>query len=248
MAVRLHAELGLLAVLSHRLQLGTEGTYVNLRRVMGQDTLFAFGRLAADLDAGRNRRHTVQFLYQPLNLETDVVLGRDIQVEDVVFEEGTPMSFRYGFSFWRLSYLFDILKDEREVAVGAGLQLRNANIEYAAKDGSAFRSARNVGPVPLLQFRGRGPVVGPFWMGGELAGFWAPIRYLNGGKSDVEGAIWDASLRFGLALKRGIDPFLNVRYLGGGAQGTSSDSQPFSDGFNRNWLHFLSVSLGVTVR
>lgn len=35
----------------------------------------------------------------------------------------------------------------------------------------------------------------------------------------------------------------NLRYLGGGAEGTSDDEGP-GDGFNSNWLHFAALSLG----
>ena len=247
-AVRLHAEVGFLSVLDHRLKLGTEGTYVDLRKDLGQDTLFAFGRLSADVDIGWNRRHTVVLLYQPLNLESQAVTERDLRVEDAVYRAGTPIDFRYSFPFWRISYLYDILPGDAEVGFGGSLQIRNANLEYASQDGVQLRAVRNVGPVPVVKFRGRGFVRGRFWMGGEVDGFYAPIRYINGGRSDVEGAIVDASLRGGLALSYGVDTFLNLRYIGGGARGTSSDPDPFSDGFNANWLHFLTLSLGVSLR
>lgn len=247
-ALRLNGELGFLGVIDHKLQLGSDGSYVDLRNEMAQDTLFVFGRLSADLDIGKKRRHTVTMLYQPLNLETSAVVERDIQVEDVTYAAGTPLDFRYGFSFWRGSYLFDFLKDDREVGIGLAVQIRNARIQYSAQDGTSFRGVRDIGPVPLLKFRGRGYVYRNLWLGGEVDGFYAPIRYINGGNSDVEGAIVDASFRAGLSWRHGVDTFLNLRYLGGGAQGTSSDPDAFSDGFNRNWLHFMTVSIGVSLR
>lgn len=247
-ALRLHGELGFLGVLDHRLQLGRQGTYVDLRRDVGQDTLFVFGRLSADLDIGQARRHSIVFLYQPLDIRTQAVTERDLQIEDATITAGTPIDFRYGFPFWRASYLYDFLDGDREVAIGGGMQIRNARLEYSTGDGELLRASRNVGPVPLLKFRGRGFVRGNFWMGGEIDGFYAPIRFLNGGRTDVEGLIVDASLRAGLAWKRGVDTFLNVRYLAGGAQGTSSRPDPFSDGFNRNWLHFMTLSVGVSLR
>lgn len=248
-ALKPHAEIGFLGQLSHKLQLGADGTYVDVRKDLGQDTLYFFARLSSDLDIGRKRRHTVSFLWQPLDLRSEVVLDRDIQVEDEVIAADTPISFRYGFSFWRLSYLFDVLRDDREVAFGVGLQIRNANIEYATKDGEVLRSVRDVGPVPLLKFRGRGDLAGRFWMGAEVDGFYAPIRYINGANTDVEGAIVDASLRFGLTWKRGVDTFLNLRYLAGGARGTGSSkkAEAYSGGFTRNWLHFMTVSIGVSL-
>lgn len=247
-AVRLHAEIGFLATLDNRLKLGTNGTYVDLRRDMGQDTLFFFGRLSGDLDIGRRRKHSVVLLWQPLDLRSQAVTDRDLRIEDAVIPADTPVDFRYGFPFWRGSYLYDFFEDDREVAIGLGLQIRNANLEYAAQDGSVLRSARNVGPVPLLKFRGRGYVHRGLWVGGELDGFYAPIRYINGGSTDVEGLIVDASLRVGLSWAYGTDTFLNLRYIAGGAQGTSSDPMPYSDGFNKNWLQLLSVSLGVSLR
>ena len=39
--------------------------------------------------------------------------------------------------------------------------------------------------------------------------------------------------------------FFNLRYLGGGAVGTESNPNPPSDGYTKNWLHFITVSLGV---
>jgi hypothetical protein len=248
-ALKLHAEIGFLAPLSHRLQFGSDGTYLDVRKDLGQDTLFFFGRLSGDLDLGRSRRHTVSLLWQPLDLRSRAISERDLQVEDELVTAGTPISFRYGFPFWRISYLFDVLADDdREVAFGLGLQIRNANIEFATDDGTFLRSSRDIGPVPLLKFRGFGFIRGRFWMGGEVDGFYAPVRYLNAARSDVEGAIVDASLRFGLAWKNGIDTFLNLRYLAGGARGTASQAEPFSDGFTRNWIHFFTVSVGFSLR
>jgi len=247
-AFRLHAELGFVSVLDNRLKLGSQGTYVDLRREMGEDTLFLFGRLSGDLDIGRRRRHSVVLLWQPLDLRSQAIASRDLRIEDAVIPADTPVDFRYGFGFWRGSWLFDFFEDSREVAIGLGLQIRNANLEYATQDGTILRSARDVGPVPLLKFRGRGYVYRGLWLGGEIDGFYAPIRYLNGGRSDVEGAIVDASVRVGLSWAHGTDTYLNLRYIAGGAQGTSSDPMPYSDGFNKNWLQTFAVSLGVSLR
>ncbi len=247
-ALRLHVEAGLLAQLSHRLQFGQDGSYTDVRKDLGQDNLFPFVRFSTDLDIGRARRHTVTLLYQPLNLRSELNTPRDLQFQQNMVPADTPIRVRYGFSFWRATYLYDFLPDDREVAIGGGIQIRNANIGVSANDGSFSVNSRDVGPVPLLKFRGRGTVAGRFWMGGEIDGFYAPIRYINGSNTDVEGAIVDANLRFGLAFKNGVDGYLNLRWLGGGAQGTSKDPEPFTDGFTRNWLHFLTVGVGVSLR
>ena len=58
----------------------------------------------------------------------------------------------------------------------------------------------------------------------------------------------DASVRAGVELDGGVYPFLNLRAISGGATGTSSNPTPPGDGYNRNWLTFMSLSLGVDVR
>ena len=59
------------------------------------------------------------------------------------------------------------------------------------------------------------------------------------------GAILDASLRVGLKPRPGVLPYLNLRYIGGGAEGLSDESTPPGDGYNRNWLNTLAVSAGT---
>ncbi len=243
----LNAELGFTAPISHTIQFGQDGDEINYITEGGQDNLFPFARFQAEAIFGK--RHTVTLLYQPLVLTTDVVFSEDKRVDGVLFEAGTPMDLRYGFSFWRGSYTYDLAKsDDIETGIGLSLQIRNATIDFASSDGELQSSNRNIGPVPVLKFRHRRPVGERFFVGGEVDGFWAPIRYFNGGSSDVEGAIIDLSLRGGMTMLHGTESYLNLRWVGGGAVGTSSNPEPGSDGFNRNWLHTLSLSVGATIR
>ena len=78
-----------------------------------------------------------------------------------------------------------------------------------------------------------------------MDGIYAPIKYINGSDSDVEGAIIDLSLRCGVELDDGKDLFMNLRWIGGGAEGTGSDNDGPGDGFTSNWLNFLSFSMGL---
>ncbi len=41
-----------------------------------------------------------------------------------------------------------------------------------------------------------------------------------------------------------VRAFVNLRYLGGGAVGTSEDETGPGDGYVKNWLHFGTVTLG----
>jgi hypothetical protein len=240
------AELGFLAVLSHKIQFGKDGTYFDYVREGGQDTLFPVARLSAEVEI--NRRHTLVFLYQPLDLQTRVPLPRAVRVDGLDFPANTPVELRYGFPFYRLSYLYDLLPDDRhELSIGLGLQIRNATIDFASSDGKLLRTNRNVGPVPLLKARGRYGFSNGAFVGFEVDGFYAPISGLNGSDQEVVGAIADMSLRAGLRLPFASEAFLNVRYVGGGGVGQGKPEPPFSDGYNKNWLHLMTVSLGGAI-
>ena len=243
--VALHAELGFVAALSHTIQFASDTTEIDYVRDAGQDVLFSFARASGDLRIGR---HTITLLYQPLDLRTEDIVTADTTINDVTFLAGTPVDFRYSFPFYRGSYTWDVLPaTDRELSLGGSLQIRDATISFTSADGTLRSVNRDVGPVPVLKLRARRDLPSGYWYGGEVDGFWAPIRYINGADTDVEGAIADASVRGGLKLGGGTEAFLNLRYLGGGAVGTS-DPYRGGDGFTRNWLHFTSVSLGLSLR
>jgi hypothetical protein len=240
--LRAQAELGALAVLSHRVQFGQSGTYFNYVRRGGQDNLFFVSRFSLELNV---RRHNVVFLYQPLQLDTRAQLSRDLVVDEATFARGTSVAFKYGFPFYRVSYLYDVLHDERvELAFGASAQIRNATIEFAEIGGSKLKSYRDIGLVPLLKARGTYTLPSGVFFGFEIDGIYAPIRGANGSDNEVTGALLDASLRAGVRWLDRSRLFFNVRYLGGGATG-QSDPETFSDGRTRNWLHVLTFSLGA---
>lgn len=240
--VRTRIEVGFLDPLYHTVQFGSSGTNIDYVDEGGQDVLFPFVRPSVEALFGR---HRVGFVYQPINLEGEVVTRRDWLIDGLTFPSGTPVDTRYSFPFWRVSYGYDVLSDpEAELELGASLQLRDATITFTSADGLLRRSERDVGPVPILRARLRLPVTENSWFESEVDGFYAPIKYINGGDSDVVGAIVDFNVRYGFQLGEDYDAFFNFRYLAGGAEGTS-DSE-FGDGFTKNWLHFATVSLGFT--
>ena len=241
------AEIGFLAPLSHTYQAGVDGSEVDYIAEGGQDNLFRVTRWSLDLRwADRN---TVTFLFQPLDIRTAQITSRDLVINGSTFTAGTPIELRYGFDFYRVSYTRDVLADEdRELGLGASLQIRNAAIDFVSADGTLRSNTRDIGPVPVLKARGRFDSEQGTWWGFEVDGFYAPVKYLNGANTDVVGAIADASLRGGITLSHGVEPFLNLRYIGGGAEGTSKNPDPGTDGYTVNWLHFGVLTLGVVVR
>lgn len=243
--IRAVAELGFLAVLSHKIQFGTDGTYFDYVREGGQDNLYAVGRMSLELEL--KRRHTFIFLYQPLEINTNVALQRDVRIAGSEFPQGTPVELRYGFPFYRASYLYDLVKSPKhELSFGLSLQIRNATIDFKSQDGKIFTSNRDIGPVPILKSRGKYSFERGAFLGYEVDGFYAPISVINGSDNEVTGAIVDLSLRGGVALPANGEIFLNWRYLAGGAVG-QSDPEPTYDGYTKNWLHFMTVSIGATL-
>ncbi len=242
-------EMGFLAVLDHRVQFGKGNEYFNYVNEGGQDTLNFLPRFAVDLII--KKRHIVSFLYQPLEIESKETLKRDITLGSVTLASGETIKTRYSFPFYRLSYMYDFFEaDNLEVALGLGLQIRNATIEFqevsdTGDDGTtAFRSG-NIGPVPLIEFRVRYIFPSGFLLGTEIDGFYAPISVLNGSDNEVTGAILDASIFAGFKIKN-MEIYLNLRYLAGGAVGSGDGDTQNPDGYTKNWLHFMTVTLGAT--
>jgi len=238
-------ELGSLAVLGNSIQLGKDGTTFDYVEDGGQDNLFLYQRFEVNF---RNKNtHSFLFLYQPLDIRTTQEASSDLRFDLTDFPQGTPMEYRYGFDFTRATYLYNISKDsENEVSFGVGLQIRNATLDFRSADGTLADSNRDIGPVPLLCSRGYFPIDQQRWWGYDISGAYAPIKYLNGDVSDVVGALLDTSLRGGFHFSKGTDIFLNLRYVGGGAEGTEAEPIDGKDGFVANWIHLLAFSIGVT--
>lgn len=237
------AELGFLSVLDHKVQFSNNGTYFNYRKDGGQDVLFAVSRLSLEVDW--KKKNTFFLLYQPLRLESQVLLKNDLVVDDLTFAAGSNIKLLYGFPFYRASYLRELMSDNEKYKFGIGgsLQIRNATISFESGDGTQFRTNRDIGPVPALKIRGKMQLNGKAYAELEADGIYAPVSYLNGSDNEVVGAILDASLRIGYQINEPAKAFFNLRYLGGGAVGTSEPDGP-GDGYVRNWLNFMTVSAG----
>ena len=246
-------EVGFLGFFSHKIQFSESGTYFNYVKDGGQNVWFPFRRLSGEVLLGS--RHRLVFLVQPIDIRTEVLVpSTGLTVDGADFDPGTPIELRYGFDFYRLSYLYDFFRDPRnELAVGASLQIRDAVIVFAPKSDETLELRENtdIGPVPALKFRAKYYLGDFFWLGSEIDGIYAAGRGVTGStdvSTDFVGAIIDASLRAGFTPRPPVDVFLNLRYLAGGAEGTDTDDPGPGDGYVKNWLHAFSVSLGVTVR
>ncbi len=243
----LSAESGFVTVISHEIQFGLDGTKFDYKKEGNQDVLFPFNRYEAQLRLFDN--HGFFFLYQPLEVATKAKASRDISVYDVDFPQETALDLIYSFSFYRVSYVWYFLKDKaNELGIGLSMQVRNATIVFEAADGSEIEVNQNVGPVPILKINGKYAFDNGFWTALDADGFYASSSFFNGSEFPFEGYIWDVSARAGLELKNGINPFINVRFLGGGGKGTSKSKDARGDGYTDNRLSTMSVTLGVELR
>lgn len=261
--VELVAETGFVKVLYHTIQIGASGTNFNYVTQGGQEILSPFSRVTAEL--GIADQHTVIFLYQPLELATQSRFDSDVTIDDVTFEAGQVVDILYSFPFYRVSYLYDFAADPQlELAAGLSLQLRNASIRWEStdNDGTGGNNSRelaisqNLGPVPIIKLRGEyrfaGDAIPGAFIGLEADGFYASSAFINGASYAFEGSIFDVSLRAGFEPTPGLDLFLNVRGLGGGANGTRGDARDTwtesREDFTDNFLTSMSVTLGARVR
>lgn len=252
------AEFGAVAVLKHLYQSGDTGTLFDYVRQGGQDILFPYQRYSADVVLGG--RHIVTLLYQPLTLNTRTVVDANaptvgtLAVGDASFLAGTPLELKYGFDFWRASYLYDFSRSP-DTILGAGLslQIRNASIVFSAVDGSDAAVQQNIGPVPILKVRAAHQFSPLFGLDFEADGFYASSAFFNGSANPFKGWVWDAALTATTRLTPEAKAFLVVRSIGGGAEGNNAydytswtTSNPGS--YTYNELATLAVSLGLSLK
>jgi hypothetical protein len=242
--VRAVAEIGFLGVLDHKVQFSNSGTYFDYKKDGGQDVLFPIIRPSIELTL--KERNTIIFLYQPLRLESQVILTENLIVDDLLYPAGSSVKLLYNFPFYRASYLRELAPNQEsfDFAIGGTIQIRNATISFESTNGSRFRTNRDVGIVPALKIRSSYHFNENVYAQIEADGIYAPVSYLNGSDNEVVGAILDASLRTGIQLSAPVSAFLNLRYLGGGAVGTSDNNDGTGDGYVKNWLHFGTMSVG----
>ncbi len=250
-------ELGFVDVLEHHYQSGANGTHFNFVTQGGEDTLFLFQRYSADvIFAGQ---HYVTLLYQPLTLSTSSVANRNntngdkpVVIDDASFAPGTPFNAVYGFDFWRISYLYDFMKDPATIlGVGLSLQIRNAAIDFTSVNGNTRAVDQNIGPVPIIKFRAArwfNPMIG---LDFEADGFYASSAFFNGSGKSFTGWIWDASLSAKTHVVPHACVFVVIRSIGGGAQGNNAYSYVSSttsvNPYSYDNLATLSVALGAAL-
>ena len=250
-ALELNYEAGAVKVLKNTIQIGTGGTDFDFVTQGGEEILFPIQRFTGNLTLGD--RHNIVLLYQPLEISTKVDTKSDIIIDTNTFPSGDNLLIKYGFPFWRLSYVYDFIStDNLTLGAGLSLQLRNASIVFESLTSGDLTTSQNLGPVPIIKTWGSYRFDNGLFAGFEVDGFYAKSSFFNGADFEFEGSILDASVRVGLELREETDAYLNVRFLGGSAAGTSEYVDRYwtesVSSYTTNYLSSLSLSLGFTLR
>lgn len=201
---------------------GTTGTLFSLAEELEADAdLFARGRVSYPL----GERSTIELLFAPLSIESSGQGDEEIRFEGIAFPANMPLEVTYRFDSYRLTYRYELHRDERlRIGLGGTVKIRDAEIHVR---GEGLESKKtNTGFVPLINFRLQWDLrdrIGLLLEGDALA---AP----QGRAEDVLAAITYRA-RDGLRLK------LGYRILEGGAD----NDEVYS------FALFHYVALGVVV-
>jgi hypothetical protein len=248
-------EFGAIKLLSHSYRVGSEAsgaTNFDFVNQGGQEILFPFERLSAAVTF--NSRHELGFLYQPLELMTEVDFPSAVRIDGKDFSGPTRMT--YGFPFYRLTYQYRFLSNGKAwLAAGGAVQLRNASIRFESLAGAPspkLAVSQNLGVVPALAFSGRTGLGGTWFAAFDATGIYASSALINGADFEFEGSILDASARVGFEFREGRDIFLNARFFGGTAAGISKYARvawSVSDNpETENRIAAFALTLGMTMR
>jgi hypothetical protein len=125
---------------------GTTGTDFSLTDDLDSDPAI-FWRLRVGRRLGG--RHHLSVLVAPLRLEAAGRICRPIVFTGVIFPADTPLRSLYRFDSYRLTYAYDVVKQEGfRIAAGATAKIRDAAIRLTSDAQVAEKS--NTGFVPLL--------------------------------------------------------------------------------------------------
>lgn len=247
--VNLEAEGGALKVLYHTYQVGTSGTAFDLVYDGGQEILFPFQRFTVNV--GLAERHLVRFLYQPLTVATEIEVDESFIIDGTTFVSGEAVDIVYGFPFYRATYMYDFIDGPATLSAGAAIQLRNASIRFTTTDGSRRAVSQNLGIVPAVAVSGYLPFDNGLYAGFEATGLWASSAIINGADFEFEGSILDASLRAGMQVDERVKAFLNLRFVGGTAMGTSQYDAVYAtqstERYTANYLATMAVTIGANL-
>jgi len=97
-------------------------------------------------------RHTISLLYAPLIVKSNGSTNKQIDFEGVTFPSNTSLNASYKFNSYRITYRYDIVKKEK-IEFGLGFTAKIRDAEIALNSEGLIASKKNVGFVPIINFR-----------------------------------------------------------------------------------------------
>jgi hypothetical protein len=128
---------------------GDTGTLFSLSEDLKADNNVFF---RARLNYSLNTKNTFSILIAPLTIKSTGKLGKGIQFENAHFPAGTEINATYKFNSYRLTYRYELYQG-KSFEFGLGLTGKIRDAEIGLKSETLESSKKNVGFVPLINFR-----------------------------------------------------------------------------------------------
>ena len=98
-------------------------------------------------------RHHLRVVYAPLSFSVEGRLDKDINFNEVNFNNSDDILVNYKFNSYRLGYVYNwIDKTKHKISIGLTLKIREADIRLSQTSTSTSTNFDNLGLVPLLYF------------------------------------------------------------------------------------------------
>lgn len=168
-------------------------------------------------------RHTLSIFAAPFRLRAAGRIGQEIVFFDETFPANTPLSGVYKFNSFRLTYRYDLLR-KGKVRAGIGFTAKIRDAAIKVEGGGLSSVKKNVGFVPLLNFR-------ILW---QFERDWG-LLFEGDAAAAAQGRAEDVLLALQYRLNDKLSIRAGYRILEGGAD--------VAEVYNFALVHFLSAGL-----
>jgi len=128
---------------------GDTGTLFSLSEELTTDPGYYF---RVRLGYGWKSGHNISVFAAPLTLHATGSVDREILFNGDTFAPNVPLTGRYMFNSYRLTYRYDFVR-KAKWRVGAGLTVKVRDAAIGLEGGGTSSEKTNLGVVPLINFR-----------------------------------------------------------------------------------------------
>jgi len=172
-----------------------------------------------------SERQDIRLLFAPLTISGEGMPPQAIRFENETFAAGVPLTAKYTFNSYRITYRYLVTKRDRFLwHIGFTAKIRDAKVELANDLRSAENS--NVGFVPLLH-------ISLQW---NLSSNWSAVLDADA-LAAPQGRAEDVALKLSYDITDGAYIAAGYRGLEGGAD--NDEVYTFA------WLHYAALSFGL---